>query len=93
MSATYTILLDDMSVAMRLGIHPHETEPQPVSLSVAMTVTYPSAPAPIASRKCSIMTSCAKGYWRWRAAPASRSRKACAKRWRSCAWPMRGWYR
>ena len=44
MSATYTILLDDMSVAMRLGIHPHETEPQPVSLSVAMTVTYPSAP-------------------------------------------------
>ncbi len=44
MSATYTILLDEMTVAMRLGIHPHEAEPQPVSLSVAMTVTYPAAP-------------------------------------------------
>ncbi|WP_343528459.1 dihydroneopterin aldolase [Sphingomonas sp.] len=45
MSATYTILLDDLRVAMRLGIHPHETEPQPVSLSVAMTVCYPAPPA------------------------------------------------
>lgn len=45
MSATYTILLDDLRVAMRLGIHPHEAEPQPVTLSVAMTVTYPAAPS------------------------------------------------
>ena len=39
MSATYTILLEDLRLAMRLGIHPHEAEPQPISLSVAMTVT------------------------------------------------------
>ncbi|MET3438710.1 dihydroneopterin aldolase [Sphingomonas sp. 1185] len=45
MSVTYTILLDDLRVAMRLGIHPHEAEPQPVTLSVAMTVTYPAAPS------------------------------------------------
>ena len=45
MSATYTILLDDLRVGMRLGIHPHEAEPQPVTLSVAMTVTYPAAPS------------------------------------------------
>lgn len=44
MSATYTILLDELRVAMRLGIHPHEAEPQPVTLWVAMTVTYPAAP-------------------------------------------------
>lgn len=45
MSATYTILLEDLRLAMRLGIHPHEAEPQPISLSVAMTVTYPAAPS------------------------------------------------
>jgi dihydroneopterin aldolase len=45
MTATYTILLDDMTVAMHLGIHPHEVAPQPVRLSVAMTVTYPAAPS------------------------------------------------
>ena len=45
MSATYTILLDELRVAMRLGIHPHEAEPQPVTLSVAMTITYPAAPS------------------------------------------------
>ncbi|MET4898229.1 dihydroneopterin aldolase [Sphingomonadaceae bacterium jetA1] len=44
MSATYTILLDEMNVAMRLGIYPHEAEPQPITLSVAMTITYPAAP-------------------------------------------------
>ncbi|MCT8003582.1 dihydroneopterin aldolase [Sphingomonas sanguinis] len=45
MSATYTILLDELRVAMRLGIHPHEIEPQPVTLSVAMTVAYPAPPS------------------------------------------------
>ena len=45
MTATYKILLDDMTVAMHLGIYPHEVEPQPVRLSVAMTVTYPGAPS------------------------------------------------
>lgn len=45
MTATYTILLDDMMVAMHLGIHPHEVAPQSVSLSVAMTVTYPAPPS------------------------------------------------
>ncbi|WP_322963214.1 dihydroneopterin aldolase [Sphingomonas fuzhouensis] len=45
MSATYTILLDELSFAMRLGIHPHEVEPQPITLSVAMTITYPAAPS------------------------------------------------
>jgi dihydroneopterin aldolase len=40
----YTIVLDDMDVAMRLGIHPHEQAPQRVRLSVRMTVTYPQAP-------------------------------------------------
>lgn len=44
MTATYTILLDEMTIAMHLGIHPHEVAPQPVSLSVAMTVAYPAAP-------------------------------------------------
>lgn len=44
MTATYTILLDEMTVAIRLGIHPHEVAPQPVRLSVAMTVAYPAAP-------------------------------------------------
>lgn len=39
----YTIVLDRMDVAMRLGIHPHEAEPQRVRLSVRMTVAYPAA--------------------------------------------------
>lgn len=43
--AEYTILLDDLDVAMRLGIHPHEAEPQRVRLSVRMTVDYPAAPS------------------------------------------------
>jgi len=45
MTATYRILLDEMTVAMHLGIYPHEVAPQPVRLSVAMTVTYPAAPS------------------------------------------------
>lgn len=40
----YTILLDDLDVAMRLGIHPHEAEPQRIRLSVHLTVTYPAVP-------------------------------------------------
>ena len=39
----YTIVLDRMDVAMRLGIHPHEATPQRVRLSVRMTVAYPAA--------------------------------------------------
>ena len=42
--ADYTIVLDDMDVAMRLGIHPHEQVPQRVRLSVRMTISYPQAP-------------------------------------------------
>ena len=41
----YAILLDDMDVAMRLGIHPHEQAPQRVRLSVTLTVDYPQAPS------------------------------------------------
>lgn len=41
----YTTILDDLDVAMRLGIHPHEATPQRVRLSVAMTVDYPQAPS------------------------------------------------
>lgn len=41
----YTIVLDRMDVAMRLGIHPHEAAPQRVRLSVRMTVAYPAAVA------------------------------------------------
>lgn len=41
----YVTHLDDLVVAMRLGIHPHEAEPQRVRLSVAMTVGYDRAPA------------------------------------------------
>lgn len=41
----YTILLDDLNVAMRLGIHPHEAEPQRVRLSIALFVRYPRPPA------------------------------------------------
>lgn len=43
--AEYTILLDDLEVAMRLGIHPHEAEPQRVRLSLQMTVEYARAPS------------------------------------------------
>lgn len=43
--ADYTIVLDDLDVAMRLGIHPHEVDPQRVRLSVRMTVTYPQPPS------------------------------------------------
>ena len=41
----YTIILDDLDVAMRLGIHPYETAPQRVRLSVRMTVGYGQAPS------------------------------------------------
>lgn len=41
----YTTILDELTVAMRLGIHPHEAVPQRVRLSVRMTVDYPRAPA------------------------------------------------
>ena len=41
----YTTILDDLDVAMRLGIHPHEAEPQRVRLSIRMTVVYPQAPS------------------------------------------------
>lgn len=41
----YAILLEDLDIAMRLGIHPHEAAPQRVRLSVRMTVRYPVAPA------------------------------------------------
>lgn len=43
--AEYTIILDRLDVAMRLGIHPHEAAPQRVRLSVEMTVSYPQAPS------------------------------------------------
>jgi len=43
--ADYMIVLDGLEVAMRLGIHPHETAPQRVRLSVRMTVAYPRVPA------------------------------------------------
>lgn len=42
--ADYTIVLEDMAVAMRLGIHAHEQVPQRVLLSVRMTVSYPQPP-------------------------------------------------
>ena len=41
----YSIILDGLEVAMRLGIHPHEVAPQRVRVSVRMTVRYPAAPA------------------------------------------------
>ena len=43
--ADYTIILDGLEVAMRLGIHPHEAVPQRVRLSVRVTVAYPAAPS------------------------------------------------
>ncbi|MDQ2891683.1 MAG: dihydroneopterin aldolase [Pseudomonadota bacterium] len=39
--ADYTILLDALTVMIRLGIHAHEAEPQRVSVSVEMTTRYP----------------------------------------------------
>ena len=42
--AEFTIFLRDLSVAMRLGIHPHEAVPQRVLVSVWMTVDYPQPP-------------------------------------------------
>ena len=41
----YTTMLDDLTVQIRLGIHPHEAEPQPVRVSVLMTVEYDRAPS------------------------------------------------
>ena len=41
----YTTILDDLTVPIRLGIHPHEAEPQRVRLSVRMTVAYDCAPS------------------------------------------------
>ena len=43
--AEYTTILEDLDVAMRLGIHPHEATPQRVRLSVLMTVDYATAPS------------------------------------------------
>lgn len=43
--AEFTTLIEDMAVAMRLGIHPHEAAPQRVLLSVWLTVDYPGVPA------------------------------------------------
>ncbi|KQN90582.1 dihydroneopterin aldolase [Sphingomonas sp. Leaf231] len=42
--AEYAIILDDLAVAMRLGIHPHEAAPQLVLVSVRLTIDYPQAP-------------------------------------------------
>ena len=39
--AEFTTLLDGLTVAIRLGIHPHEEAPQRVAVSVEMTVAYP----------------------------------------------------
>jgi 7,8-dihydroneopterin aldolase/epimerase/oxygenase len=43
--AEFTIILRDLSVAMRLGIHAHEAAPQRVLVSVWMTVDYATPPA------------------------------------------------
>ena len=43
--AEFTTILDDLTVMIRLGIHPHEAEPQRVTISVRMTVDYPSQPS------------------------------------------------
>lgn len=43
--ADYTIILEDLDVAMRLGIHPHEAEPQRIRLSIRLTIAYPQAPS------------------------------------------------
>jgi dihydroneopterin aldolase len=41
----YTVIIDDLDVAMRLGIYPHEATPQRVRLSVRMRVGYDRAPS------------------------------------------------
>ena len=41
----YTVIIDDLDVAMRLGIYPHEATPQRVRLSVRMRVRYDRAPS------------------------------------------------
>lgn len=41
----YTVIIDDLDVAMRLGIYPHEATPQRVRLSVQMRVGYDRAPS------------------------------------------------
>lgn len=43
--AEYALILDDLDVLMRLGIHPHEAEPQRVRLSIRLTVDYAKAPS------------------------------------------------
>ena len=44
--AEYTILLDALAIAIRLGIHPHELAArQRVIVSVRMEVVYPAPPA------------------------------------------------
>lgn len=43
--AEFTIVLERLELAMRLGIHPHEAVPQRVLLAVRITVSYPSAPS------------------------------------------------
>ncbi len=42
--ADYTIILDDVAVQMRLGIHPHEAAPQRVLVSVRLLVGYAQPP-------------------------------------------------
>ena len=41
----YDLILDDLDVSMRLGVHPHEAAPQRVRLSVRLRVRYPAAPS------------------------------------------------
>ncbi|WP_294197798.1 dihydroneopterin aldolase [uncultured Sphingomonas sp.] len=43
--AEYAIILEDLAVQMRLGIHPHEAAPQRVLVSVRLTVDYTDPPA------------------------------------------------
>ncbi len=43
--AEYAIILEDLAVQMRLGIHPYEAAPQRVLVSVRLTVDYPDPPA------------------------------------------------
>lgn len=40
--AEYVILLEDLALQIRLGIHPHEAVPQPVRVTVEMTMAYPA---------------------------------------------------
>ena len=43
--AEFTTILDDLTVMIRLGIHPQEAAPQRVTISVRMTVVYPASPS------------------------------------------------